>query len=140
MSSAGNVSTSSLILTVGMPRRRNRSFSVSRSWAASSASASGTRAHAACRLDRDVLELVGDDLGAVGEPVEELGIVVLADQQLADVAGRRVRRRIEETEREAERDPRKREHPPQLAAADDADDHASSGSGLASTDSVWASR
>ena len=75
----------------------------------------------------------------VGEPVEELGIVVLADQQLADLPGRRVRCGIEEPEREPERDPGQREHPPQLAATDDADDH-SAGSGLASTDSVWASR
>ena len=57
------------------------------------------------RLDRDVLELVRDGVGAVGEPVEQLGIVVRADEQLADVAGRRVRRGIEEAEREPERDP-----------------------------------
>ena len=62
------------------------------------------RSHPLGRADRHVLELICDDRGPVGEPVEQPGVVVLADEQLADLARRRVRRRVEEAEREPERD------------------------------------
>ena len=122
-----------------MPSRRKSCFSTSRSCATSSAFADGIARVRRAASTGHVLELVRDGRGALGEAVEQLGIVVLADEQLADVSGRRIRCRIEEPEGEAERDPREREHPPELPATDDADDHAD-GSGLASTDSVWASR
>ena len=103
------------------------------------------RAHAPRRLDRDVLELVGDGRRAVREPVEQLRIVVGADEQLPHLAGRRVGGRIEEPEREPERDPGEREHPPELTAPDDADDRQVTdcylaGSGFASTASVCSAR
>jgi hypothetical protein len=100
------------------------------------------RTRAPRRPDRHVLELVRDDLDALGESIEQRGIVIVADEELADVSDGRVRRRVEKPEREVEGDPREREHPPQLPAADDADDRQepSAGSALASTDSVWAPR
>ena len=58
----------------------------------------GHRADAARRFDGDVLELVGDDLGTVGEAIEQVGIVVCADDELSDLARARVGRRVEEAE------------------------------------------
>ena len=71
----------------------------------------GNRADLPRRRDRDVLELVGDGLRPVGKPVEQLRVVVGADEQLAHLAGRRIGRWVEKPEREPERDPREREHP-----------------------------
>ena len=46
----------------------------------------GDGTHATRRLDRDVLELVRDRVGAVGEAVEERLVVVRPDEELADVS------------------------------------------------------
>ncbi len=80
------------------------------------------RAHPPRCVDGHVLELVGDGVGAVGEPIEQDRVVVGADEQLSHCARWRVRGRVEEAEREPERDPGQREHPPQLAPSDHADD------------------
>ena len=74
------------------------------------------------RLDRHVLELVRDDGGTGGEPTEGRRIVVRRDDELADLARRRIRRGIEEPELEPEREAGETEHPPQLAAADAGDE------------------
>src|SRR6188472_1903575 len=89
----------------------------------------------------DVLELVGDDVGALDEPVERLGVAVLADDELADLARAGVGRGVEESERQAERQSCEPEHAPELTAADarDARRHAV-GSGLSSTACVCAAR
>ena len=84
-------------------------------------------------------------VGAVREPVEQLRIVVGADEQLPNLAGGRVGGRIEEPKREPERDSRQRQHAPELASPDDADrgqvtDCYLAGSGFASTASVCSAR
>jgi hypothetical protein len=91
--------------------------------------------------DGHVLELVRDGVRAVREPLEARGIVVGADDELADVAGASVRSGIEKAETHAERSTGEGEHPSELPAAEAADErrHAA-GSGAASTASVCSSR
>src|SRR5205823_6110277 len=55
------------------------------------------------RRDRHVLELVGDDVEAVGEAVERIVVVVAADLELASDLRARLRRRVEEAKAQAER-------------------------------------
>ena len=74
------------------------------------------------RLDRHVLELVRDDGRTGGELTECLWIVVRRDDELANLARRRIRRGIEEPELEPERKTCEAEHAPQLAAADAGDE------------------
>jgi hypothetical protein len=74
------------------------------------------------RLDGDVLELVRDHRGAVGQPVERRRVVVRRHDELADLARTGVRRRVEEPEREPERKAGEAEHAPELTAADACDE------------------
>ena len=71
-----------------------------------------------------VLELVGDDVAAVGEAAERVRVVVGADDELADLRGRRLRRGSRKRKREPEREPGQRQHPAELAAAEHAERHA----------------
>ena len=79
-------------------------------------------AHPGGRLDGDVLELVRDDVGAPGEPLEPVRVVVGPDDELPDRARAGVGRGIEEAELQAERQPREPEHASQLPAADAGDE------------------
>ena len=72
---------------------------------------------------RHVLEFVGHGLQALGEAVEGRRVVVRSHDQLADGARRRAGVRVEDAEAEAQRKAGQREHPPELAAADDAERH-----------------
>jgi hypothetical protein len=74
------------------------------------------------RRDRDVLELEGDGIRAVDEPVERAVVAVLPDDELADRLRARIRRRVEEAEGEPERQPGEPEHAPELTAADAGDE------------------
>jgi len=104
----------------------------------------------ASRLDRDVLELVGDGLEAGCEALEGRRVVVGADDQLARRSRGGVRRRVEEPEAEPEGHAGEGQHPTELAPADDAERHrrrgaarsgaGRRGSGAARTARVWASR
>ena len=95
------------------------------------------RLNTACRLHRNVLELVGHRVGALRETVEEALVVVRPDKELADVSSARVGSRVEEPKAHVERRPGEREHAPELSAPDATERvlHAD-GSGAASTDSV----
>src|SRR5205085_3123898 len=92
-------------------------------------------------LDGNVLELVGDDVEAVGEPVERGRVVVLRGQVLTEAADRRLLRGLEEPELEPERDAGEREHPAELASAENSDTHRQvEGSGCDSTFAVCSLR
>ena len=101
--------------------------------------------NAADRLDRHVLELVRDDVGSGREARERGRVVVGSHDQLSDLGGRRIRRRVEEAEAEPEREPGEPEHPPELAASDARDERhrregQAAGSGPASTALVCSAR
>src|SRR6185312_11151579 len=80
------------------------------------------RRQRADRLDRDVLELVRDDVGAGSQPSERGWVVERADDELPHLAGGRVRRRIEEAEAEPERQAGEPEHAAELTPADARDE------------------
>jgi len=93
------------------------------------------------RLHRDVFKLVGHEVQALGEAGEGLPVQVVSHHQLPHLPGAGLRAWVQEAEGKAQGIARKGQHPPQLAAAQDADPHASSrGSGWARTASVWAWR
>ena len=143
MSSAGNVSTSSSILVVGIPSRRKRRFSSSRSCEASSATGPGI-APTRRRLDRDVLELVRDGGSALGQPVEQGGIVVGADEQLSHLPAGAAAKRVEKAEGQAEGIPAsasmRPSWPPPMTATSTPTRPYAAGSGAASTEAVCAAR
>ena len=85
-------------------------------------------AHRQPGLDRrddvrgDMLELVGHDRAPVGESQRRPDVVVRPDDDpIRDRRGRAVRIRVQHRDPVAHRPRREREHPPQLAAAQDAD-------------------
>src|SRR5207249_9423570 len=101
----------------------------------------------------DVLELEGDEVDLAGEALERGLVVIGRDLGRRDMAGRRVGIRAEDAAAEAEPGGRQRRHPPELAAAEDADGgargealaavgaHAGGASlGLSATASVWRAR
>ena len=70
----------------GCRAARKSSFSTSRSWPSSSARGGGSGASSRGGCDGDVLELVGDDVGARGEARERVRVVEGADDELAHLA------------------------------------------------------
>src|SRR5262249_9776179 len=93
------------------------------------------------RLSGHVLELVGDEVGALGELAQPPGVVEAGADPLAGDRGRTLLGRLEERERAAERAARQPQHAAELAAAQDADPHAGRrGSGSASTAAVCSVR
>ena len=89
---------------------------------------------------RDVLELVGHDVGAGGQLGQGIGVVVRRDDERRQMPRGRVGVRVEEPEAQTERVAGEGEHAPKLTTAEDRDVHASSaGSGWARTVSVCAS-
>ena len=73
--------------------------------------------------DRHVLELVRDDVALPRQLAEPLLVVVRANPQVADVPSRRLRAGVEEHEALAERVAGERDHPSELASAENADRH-----------------
>ena len=70
-----------------------------------------------------MLQLVGHDVAQLGQPQRRPDVVVRADDQLIGDGGRRaVGIRVEDRDPIAHRACRLAEHPPELAAAQDADD------------------
>ena len=80
------------------------------------------------RLERDVLELVGDDVGSRAELADRAQVVVRGDDLLVgDLPARRVRQRLEGHDAKAHPLRLEGQHPAELAAAEDPDraDHSS---------------
>ena len=74
------------------------------------------------RFERDVLELVGDDVAARAEFADRAQIVVRGDELfVGDLSGRRVGERLERDDAIAHALRFEREHAAELAAAEDAD-------------------
>ena len=74
-------------------------------------------------LGRDVLQLVGHDDAHVGQPKRGTHIVIGPDHDpIGDRRGWTVRVRIQDRDPVAHRPSRRTEHPPELAATQDADD------------------
>src|SRR5581483_1607023 len=90
---------------------------------------------------RHVFEFVSHNVEAAREAFQRVCVVEVRGHEFRDVAGDGFRRQVERAKAQAERVARKRQHAPQLPAAEDADlHHASLGSGRLSTASVCRSR
>ena len=130
----------------GCRARGSSSFSCSRSWPRSSAATGGDGARRERgRLDGDVLELVRDDVGAAGEPLEPVRVVVGADDELRRPRPRRRRARDRGSGSSrpsgSPASPSMRPScPPPMQATSVVTGGARGGSGLSSTLSVCASR
>ena len=137
----------------GMPSPAISRFSARRSWADSSEPDPGKTATRPSRkrtvVDRDILELEGDDVDGAGKGGERRFVVIGGDgARRGDGEGRALRVGAIDVAGEAEFGGGDGQHAPELAAAENADDHArperrsdhSSSLGRSSTAADWATR